>query len=167
VRFGHPEGVVGDLRDLAAECHSPLVELLRDHAEALDTRDPVALGRVAARFVDVGSRHFAAEAEAQAATLVAARGKPTDAARLATRARLRWSTCTGAEPSALADAPPGLSPRQLEVAVLASRGRTSREIADELVVSVRTVDNHLRVAYRSLGVAGREALAAVLDGVVD
>ncbi|MFD3537282.1 LuxR C-terminal-related transcriptional regulator [Streptomyces sp. NPDC058664] len=51
-----------------------------------------------------------------------------------------------------------LSPREREVAFLAARGHSSQEIADNLVVSVRTIDNHLYRAYRKLGVANRREL---------
>jgi DNA-binding CsgD family transcriptional regulator len=39
---------------------------------------------------------------------------------------------------------------------------SSREIADRLVVSVRTVDNHLQRAYRKLGITRRQDLSRVL-----
>jgi ATP/maltotriose-dependent transcriptional regulator MalT len=38
----------------------------------------------------------------------------------------------------------GLSPRELEVVRLVASGRTNREIADQLVLSTRTVDMHVR-----------------------
>jgi DNA-binding CsgD family transcriptional regulator len=55
-----------------------------------------------------------------------------------------------------------LTPREHEVAVLAAHGLTSGEIADRLVVSVRTVDNTLPRAYRKLGIARRAQLAGIL-----
>ena len=55
-----------------------------------------------------------------------------------------------------------LTAREREVATLAAAGLTSREIAGRLVVSVRTVDNHLQRAYRKLGVTRREELADLL-----
>ena len=48
-----------------------------------------------------------------------------------------------------------LTPREREIALLAAQGLSSRGIADRLVLSVRTVDNHLQSAYRKLGVSGR------------
>ena len=53
------------------------------------------------------------------------------------------------------------SARQLQIATLAARGSASKEIAGELHLSVRTVDNHLAAVYRSLGVSSREELAAI------
>jgi DNA-binding CsgD family transcriptional regulator len=55
-----------------------------------------------------------------------------------------------------------LSRREREVAHLASLGRTSRDIAEELGVAVRTVDNHLQQVYRKLGLRKRADLADVL-----
>jgi DNA-binding CsgD family transcriptional regulator len=55
-----------------------------------------------------------------------------------------------------------LTRREREVAVLASRGETSKEIAGRLHLSIRTVDNHLQNAYAKLGVSRRADLAAAL-----
>jgi DNA-binding NarL/FixJ family response regulator len=48
------------------------------------------------------------------------------------------------------------------VATLAARGLTSREIAETIVVSTRTVENHLQRAYEKLGVSGRAELSEAL-----
>jgi hypothetical protein len=42
-------------------------------------------------------------------------------------------------------------------------GQSSRAIAERLVLSVRTVENHLARIYTKLGVSGRVGLAAALD----
>ena len=57
---------------------------------------------------------------------------------------------------------PLLTPRELDVARAAARRLRSREIAEELGISVRTVDNQLQSAYRKLGVRSRDALRDVL-----
>ena len=62
---------------------------------------------------------------------------------------------------------PELSVRQREVALLAARGASNREIAERLVVSVRTVENHLYAVYERLGVAGRRELPEVLGVVAE
>jgi DNA-binding CsgD family transcriptional regulator len=54
----------------------------------------------------------------------------------------------------------------MQIARLVCGGLTSRQIADELVLSIRTVDNHLRKVYRALDVAGRGDLAEVLADAV-
>jgi DNA-binding NarL/FixJ family response regulator len=43
--------------------------------------------------------------------------------------------------------------------VLAADGRSNREIAQELFVTVATVETHLRRAYRKLGVEGPQRAA--------
>jgi len=48
------------------------------------------------------------------------------------------------------------------VAELAAAGRANREIAQELVVTVRTVEFHLSRAYAKLGVRTRAALPDAL-----
>lgn len=40
----------------------------------------------------------------------------------------------------------------------------SKEIAERLFVSVRTVNNHLQNVYTKLGVSGRAELRAALEG---
>ena len=55
-----------------------------------------------------------------------------------------------------------LTARELEIAELAARGLPKREIADRLVLSVRTVGNHLNHIYTKAGISGRAELALVL-----
>ena len=55
-----------------------------------------------------------------------------------------------------------LTERQLEVARLAARGLTDREIADELGLSPHTVHTHLRNIFVRLGISSREELPQLL-----
>jgi DNA-binding CsgD family transcriptional regulator len=58
---------------------------------------------------------------------------------------------------------PKLSRRQAEVLALLVRGRTNREIATELVLSLRTVERHVEELYAKLEVRNRaEAIAVAL-----
>lgn len=50
------------------------------------------------------------------------------------------------------------SDRQLEIARLVAQGLTSKEVAAGLIVSARTVDNHLAAVYRKLGLSSRAEL---------
>jgi DNA-binding CsgD family transcriptional regulator len=52
---------------------------------------------------------------------------------------------------------PELSARELEVLQLASHGGSTRQIAEELVLSPRTVKAHLENVYAKLGVGDRTA----------
>ncbi len=62
----------------------------------------------------------------------------------------------------------GLTPREEEVLALAAVGRSSREIAAELVISEKTVRNHLEHIYAKAGVSNRASasLFAVQHGIV-
>ncbi len=55
-----------------------------------------------------------------------------------------------------------LTGRERQIARLAAAGVPSKEIADQLYLSSRTVDNHLMRVYAKLGVTGRAELAAAL-----
>ena len=52
----------------------------------------------------------------------------------------------------------GLTAREREVVALVAEGLSNRAIADRLVVSTRTVENHLHRAYAKLGVSSRAEL---------
>lgn len=53
---------------------------------------------------------------------------------------------------------PRLTDRESEILQLVVEGLTSRQIASQLVVSPRTVENHIQHILRKLGVPGRAAL---------
>ncbi|HEY5428149.1 MAG TPA: AAA family ATPase [Solirubrobacteraceae bacterium] len=55
---------------------------------------------------------------------------------------------------------PSLTPSELRVARLASRGLTNNEIAAELVITTKTVKHHLGAVYRKLNIATRRELDA-------
>jgi DNA-binding NarL/FixJ family response regulator len=63
---------------------------------------------------------------------------------------------TGARPCA----PGNLTAREVEVLRLIARGRRNKEIAEELVLSVRTVARHSTNIYAKLGVRGRSEATA-------
>jgi DNA-binding CsgD family transcriptional regulator/tetratricopeptide (TPR) repeat protein len=53
-----------------------------------------------------------------------------------------------------------LTARELEVLRLVATGKTNREVADDLYVSVRTIDRHLSNIFSKVGVGSRTAAAA-------
>jgi ATP/maltotriose-dependent transcriptional regulator MalT len=55
-----------------------------------------------------------------------------------------------------------LTVRETQVAGLAAQGMSNREIAEALFVTVKTVEWHLKHAYRKLGVSSRRELGAAL-----
>ena len=54
----------------------------------------------------------------------------------------------------------GLTPRELEVLRLIAEGRTNRAIAEELVLSERTVERHVTNTFAKLRVSTRSAATA-------
>ena len=56
-----------------------------------------------------------------------------------------------------------LTPAEDRVARLAAGGRTNREVAQDLYLSLKTVEMHLGRVYRKLGIAGRRELAGALE----
>jgi DNA-binding CsgD family transcriptional regulator len=56
----------------------------------------------------------------------------------------------------------GLSKREAEVAVLVAAGNSNRAIADQLVLSERTVENHIASIFTKLNVRSRAEIAAFM-----
>jgi DNA-binding CsgD family transcriptional regulator len=81
---------------------------------------------------------------------------------LARRAREELRLAGGRAPAAR-DRAGDLTPSERRVAERAAAGRTNRQIADELFVTVKAVEWHLGNAYRKLDVRGRAELPAALD----
>jgi DNA-binding CsgD family transcriptional regulator len=73
----------------------------------------------------------------------------------ATGARPRREWRTGLE---------ALSPRELRVVQLAAEGRTNREIAYQLYVTLKTIEGHLARAYTKLGIERRGQLSKLFEG---
>ena len=71
----------------------------------------------------------------------------------------------GARPQRVAqNGPEGLTPSERRVAERAAAGRRNREIAEELFVTLKTVEVHLGRAYTKLGISSRSQLADTLGG---
>ena len=165
-RLGDPAGAAPELARLAGRVEGPFAATAAAHAEALVAGDGAALLEVAERFAAAQALLLAAEAADAAAAAHRDTGRPSSARVAAARAALWLTKCEGARPPTqlAATEAVGLTPREREIALLAAAGESSREIADRLVISVRTVDNHLQNAYRKLGVTRRQDLPRILSG---
>ena len=132
--------------------------------EALCCRDPHALASCADRFEALGAVLFAAESVAAAAAEHRRRGESRVAERLAERASALAGQCDRANTPALQLTGPvaELTVREREIAMLAAKGRSNRDIAETLTLSVRTVETHLQRAYTKLAVTSRAELTRVL-----
>ena len=85
------------------------------------------------------------------------------AVALSERARIELAAA-GARPrrEALLSGPASLTPSERRIAELAATGQTNREIAQALFVTPKTVEYHLRNAYRKLDIQTRGELAEAL-----
>jgi DNA-binding CsgD family transcriptional regulator len=162
-RLGAPARVAARLPELAATVQGDLASLFSDHAQALLAADGPALDRIAGSFADLGANLFAAEAAAAAIRAHRGTGRTGSAAASAVRTAALAAVCEGARTPALTrlDEPAGLTPRELEIAAMAARGMSSRAIAAQLLVAVRTVDNALGQVYAKLHIGGRDELAPI------
>ncbi len=73
-----------------------------------------------------------------------------------------WARKAGAELARIggrASHPGGLTPAERRIAELVGQGRSNKEVAAELVVTVRTVESNLTRIYRKLDVRSRAELA--------
>jgi DNA-binding CsgD family transcriptional regulator len=162
-RLGEPSRVSQSLHEVAAGVEGQLAPLYVAHTDALSSHDALALDRVASGFASLGLNLLAAEAAAEAAKHHQAAGQRTAATAATIKADTLATQCEGARTPALdARQSHDLTPRELEIATMAARGLSSKEIAARLVVSVRTVDNTLRQVYAKLAVNKRADLRVLL-----
>jgi DNA-binding CsgD family transcriptional regulator len=134
------------------------VAVLRDSPAQLERGH--SLCELGAALRRSGHRAAAREPLSEALDLAARCGARTLAARAreelkAAGARPRSEWRTGVE---------ALTPSELRVARLAAEGRTNREIAQALYVTLKTVEGHLARVFDKLRITGRAELAQGLGG---
>lgn len=163
-RLGAPERARDRLDVLGAQAQGRLVPARAAHVQALAGGDAAGLLAAGAAFEAMGADLYAAEAFADAARALRAANRARDAGAAARESRRLVAQCQGAATPALVlvEAASPLTRREREVALLAAQGLSSKVIAEQLFLSVRTVENHLQRAYDKLGVSGREELASAV-----
>jgi DNA-binding CsgD family transcriptional regulator/thioredoxin-like negative regulator of GroEL len=145
----------------------PLLEAQLMQVRAAIRQDPQELEIAASRFHDLHFFPLAVEASTAAAHLHERARRHEDSRRSIVRARSNIERCDS-PPRMMAARlyePAVLTPRQREIARLAASGMSSRQIANHLVLSVRTVDNYLGQIYRRLDISGRLQLTAMMRPV--
>ncbi|WP_162795082.1 helix-turn-helix domain-containing protein, partial [Nonomuraea lactucae] len=126
--------------------------------------DGQALSGAADAFARLGHHLLAAEAATGAVRAYRQAGLLSKATLARERAVALRAECTGAATPLLnhEQISQVLTRREREVALLAVR-LSSRTIAQQLGLSITTVNNHLARAYAKLGVSSRAQLAGLLD----
>jgi DNA-binding CsgD family transcriptional regulator len=142
--------------------------LLRDSAAVLDSSPALlerarSLAELGAALRRSGERAAARDPLARALELAAQCGARPLAVRVrdelkAAGARPRRPWRTGVD---------ALTPSELRVARLAADGRSNREIAGELYVTIKAIEGHLARAYAKLGIEGRDQLPGALGSGKD
>ncbi len=85
------------------------------------------------------------------------------ASALEQRARTELTACGARPRRAMLSGVESLTPSERRVAEVAAKGLTTRQIAEALFVSPKTVEFHLRHIYQKLDISSREALGRLLD----
>ena len=152
-------------RELAGLLSLPLADAVARHASSLQAGDGEGLLAASAEYRSIGDRATAADAAAQAAAVFIQGQHSSRGAYAAAIAQELadecGSLCTPALRSRLGIP---LTGRQRDVIELVASGLSNREIADRLVMSVRTVEGHVYRACQRVGANTREELAAIVRG---
>jgi ATP/maltotriose-dependent transcriptional regulator MalT len=159
LRVGAP--AAPDLERMAARCESRLVAAYAQHASAKAARDGEALLGACDEMAAIGALRYAVEAATDAAVALLAQGRHDSARRAAARARELYVPDHGAELppiDGLHSSAVDLTRREAQLIDLAREGLSNAEIADRLVLSVRTVETHLYRGMQKLGVNDRRDL---------
>lgn len=153
------------LRELDGVVEGPRVGLAARFAEALAARDAAELLEVSLGFETMGDLVAATDAAAHSAIAFRRNDLRGSSLAAATRAEALAARCGGARTPALRQAIDRLplTSREREIVTLLGESLSNREIADLLVISVRTVESHVYKAMTKTGVSNRDDLAALLS----
>ncbi|MEV6318341.1 LuxR C-terminal-related transcriptional regulator [Streptomyces sp. NPDC051776] len=165
VRLGDAPAVADRLAEIAGIGDGKLTDARAQYATACVNDNPEQLQDCTRRFSSYGTNLLAAEAATATALAWQRRGFPREAAAARSRAADLAAQCEGARTPGLVDAftVTPLTRREKEIALLVAEGLPSAKVAERLMISKRTVDNHLQSIYRKLGVTGRRALKDTLQ----
>jgi DNA-binding CsgD family transcriptional regulator len=153
------------LAELAQTLNTALAEAIAEHARGLADQDGDLLDAAADRFADMGAVALAADAAAQAAREHARTGKRGKGLESSTRAHWLASQHEIRTPAVHSVAQPlPITAREREIVNLVAAGLSNRQIADRLVVSVRTVEGHVYRIFAKLGIDDRDQLVHLVRG---
>jgi DNA-binding CsgD family transcriptional regulator len=150
-----PKAVLAGGQAALAERQGDLAAAEQGFALAFDLHDPASPVARAEALVDQGGFLLRHNESARARPVLAEAlqlAESCGAAWHADQARVLWRRAGG---RARATPSGALTPQEQAVADLARAGRTNREIAGQLYLSVNTVETHLAHVFRKLGITRR------------
>lgn len=164
-RLGRAAQVAERLAAVASVVEGPLAAARLLHTESLANDDPAGLLDASQQFESLDAYLLAAEAAADAANTLQRSGNSHKGAAAEHRAGSLAGRCEGATTPALhaVETRARLTPAERDTALLAAAGHANKQIADELYLSVRTVENRLQRVYGKLGISGRTELREALE----
>nr|WP_275690915.1 LuxR C-terminal-related transcriptional regulator [Arthrobacter sp. 147(2020)] len=160
MRFGDA-GVAQTVLKISATCQGRFATLSQLYAKGLDAEDAELVLQAMDLAQDFGDLSFTRDAAASAVQIAAQSGERATIAYVADRVRDIvgvYGTALGARQQLAS-----LTRRELEVVTAVVDGRTNRDLALAMDVSVRTVEGHLHRIYTKLHVRTRAELLAKVD----
>jgi DNA-binding NarL/FixJ family response regulator len=164
LRIGEDAEAARRLEALEPRVEGLLMSARASYARAILTKDPELAEEAADRFERCGALLYAAEAASLEHRLALGASLQRRAAEAGRRAGRQAAQCEGARTPPILSLGEDLqlSSREREIARLAVEGLTNRAIADKLVLSKRTVENHLQRVYTKFGVSSRAELGVAM-----
>lgn len=153
------ESAADRLFSSALASQGPFAEVCALYGKGIASKDTHQLLLASQKALELGNHRLAADAAQLAARLAQESGEQvtvTEADRV-----LRGVGAPGV--AGRRGALESLTDRERSIAVLAAQGRTNRDIAQVMCVSVRTIEGHIYRLYSKLGVSSRSQLALLLE----
>ena len=150
------------LESAAGQCQGPLARLALALARSARSRDPNLALSAAALAAEMGAPVLESRCTAMAVDFARINGDLV----MARNAQQRFDSLKGSLPAVPvepASAAVELTQRERQVAKLARHGMGNRDIAQQIGVSVRTIEGHLYQAYSKLGITTRSQLEQVTE----
>ena len=164
VQFGDHSGA-SRLSELEAMVDGPRAKLAARFATALSNSDSAELSAISEELEQLGDLVAAVDAAAHACLAFRRNDLRGSALGCSTRAEALAERCGGISTPALREVsePLPLTAREREIVRLLGSGLTTREVADRLCVSARTVEGHIYRAMNKTGSTTREELIRLLS----
>jgi DNA-binding CsgD family transcriptional regulator len=164
VQFGD-HSVAPRLTELEEIVEGPRVKLVSRFAAALADSDAPALEEICTEFEQMGDLVAAVDAAAHACMAFRHGDRRGSALGCSARAEALAKRCGGISTPALREVsePLPLTAREREIVRLLGSGSSTREVAERLYVSARTVEGHVYRAMTKTGTTTREELIKLLS----